>query len=299
MIYGFENEKFYMDYPSCTRKPGNMKEESEHRAREIAAVSDKILISLSSGIDSQSVLHSFCTQGIPVECAFLYLPGYNDNEYTNVDIVKKKYGVKVHIVDMDPIKVQEECEQESLLTGIHPNSINQKMFLAQLPDDWDFIQITHDPYVHIHNDGRWSFFTGYNTPEVMRDLAFKSLNRKGKYFFFGDTSEFTYSYLADDIYRSVLYAVKYFDGNGLNKPNTLLKTVDRWDYYIKPILYGKYWRDELIYFPKDAGFHRISYLKKPLEYRKHGILIPYFEFLDHLGAIDGTTKRYYSNIDSQ
>ena len=71
MIQGFEDGKWYIDYTSCKRPVGNMRQESDLRAVEIAETSSKIMISLSSGIDSQSVLHSFITQGIPVETAFL------------------------------------------------------------------------------------------------------------------------------------------------------------------------------------------------------------------------------------
>lgn len=49
MIYGFEDCTFYVDIPS-TREIGNY---------------------ISGGIDSQMLLHSLMTQGIPVECSFL------------------------------------------------------------------------------------------------------------------------------------------------------------------------------------------------------------------------------------
>ena len=84
MNHGFEDGKWYIDYTSCTRPVGNMRQESDKRALDIAQSNSKLMISLSAGIDSQSVLHSFITQDIPVETAFLYLPGYNDNEYNNL-----------------------------------------------------------------------------------------------------------------------------------------------------------------------------------------------------------------------
>lgn len=74
MIYGFENEKFYIDFFP-------VREESDHRALEIANIGSKFIISFSGGLDSQAVLHSFYKYDIAVETAFLYLPTYNDQEY--------------------------------------------------------------------------------------------------------------------------------------------------------------------------------------------------------------------------
>ena len=80
MNYGFEDNKWWIDYQSCRWKPGNMREESDRRAVEIGSSSQKIMLSLSGGVDSQSMLLSFLSQNIPVECAFLYLPNYNHSQ---------------------------------------------------------------------------------------------------------------------------------------------------------------------------------------------------------------------------
>jgi len=297
MVHGFENGKWYIDYTTCKRPVGNMRQESDKRAVEIAGSNDKIMISLSSGIDSQSVLHSFVTQDIPVETAFLYLPGYNDNEYNNLKIVDKKYGIKTHIVDFDPYDYKEEMEAEAEATGIQVNSILQKKFLSLLPDDYDFVSITHDPYVVISMQERASFwFMGYNTPEIARQRAFESLPRKGKFHFYGDTSEFLASILDEEILHSCMYSWSYFAFNGLNKEGVQLRTVDRWDYYIKPLIYGKYWKDELIYFPKYAGFEKVPFLKAPLPYEKHAMRTPFRDFIRFLKSYTGETRRFYENI---
>jgi len=74
MKYGFDNGKFYIDYQSCMNGHGNMREESDRRAVEIAEQGNKCMLGLSGGLDSQSVLHSFVTQDIPLETAFLIYP---------------------------------------------------------------------------------------------------------------------------------------------------------------------------------------------------------------------------------
>ena len=67
MKFGFEDNRFYIDVPPATRINTNMRQETELRAEQIYSYSRKILLSLSSGLDSQSVLHTFYLKGIPFE----------------------------------------------------------------------------------------------------------------------------------------------------------------------------------------------------------------------------------------
>jgi hypothetical protein len=298
MIYGFDNGKFYIDFKSCERPHGNMKEESDLRARQLAETGSKFLLGFSGGLDSQSVLHSFHTQGIPLETALLYLPGYNDNEYEQVKFIDKKYGIKSHIVDLDPMAVKNEILEISEKHDIPgKNNILQAKFLSLLPDDYDFIQMVHDPFVYVSPSYNLYYYQGYYLPEINRDRAFNMLERKGKHIFYGDTTEFLLSVIDDEIFRAAFIAAMYYDGNGLDLPDKKLKTFDRWDYYIKPLLYGKYWGDTLTYFPKYQGFENIDYLKGNPKTRKHGIAIPYYEFLNFLNTPGGQIKRFYENVN--
>lgn len=300
MKYGFENDNWWIEYDSCRWTPGNMREESDRRAREIGETSKKIMLSLSGGVDSQSMLLSFQEQGIPVECAFLYLPGFNDHELKNLRLVEEKHQIKAHIIDIDVYKIKDELEEEASRYNIQINSILQKKFLSLLPDDCDFVQMVHDPYVHITPDNHPFWFQGYNSFEMVRHRAFELLNRKGKFIFFGDTSEFLCSILDEEILWSCIYSWPYFKGNGLTKgpefPHVYLETTDRWDYYIKPLIYGKYWKDELLYFPKWAGFENIPFFLTELKIREHALMTPLRNFVDFLKSQNGETKRYYQNI---
>ena len=176
------------------------------------------------------------------------------------------------------------------------NNILQSMFLDMLPDDYNFVQMVHDPYCWINQEfNKPYYFYGYYLPEISRDRAFARLNRRGKNIFFGDTYEFLLSILGDDTYRGALASAPYFDGNGLDLPDKYLKTVDRWDYYIKPIIYGKYWGDTLTYFPKYQGFEKIDYLHGNPLFRKHAVITPYTEVVDILST-PGASKRFYENV---
>jgi len=301
MSYGFENDKFYLEFTSCSRPYGNMKEESDRRAVSLAEQGGKYLLCLSGGLDSQSVLHSFHTQGIPLETAFLYLPTYNDNEYEQVKFLDNKYGIKTQVVDLDPYKHKDEIIAISEESNV-PSLVNaiQSKFVSLLPDNADIIQMVHDPFVYISPTHKFYYYQGFYLPEISRERSFSFLKRQGKHIMYGNTAEFLLSILTDDLYVGALHSSEYFDGNGLGKELCHLTTVDRWDYYIKPLLYGKYWKDELTYFPKFAGKENIDFINVDPKYwmfmKTHAAAIPYYEFIDFMKTQGSVKNRYYENV---
>ncbi len=302
MRYGFEDGKFYIELTSRNREVGNMREESDRRARDLAEqYGGKFMLGNSGGLDSQSVIHSFVTQGIPLETAFLHLPGYNDNELEQVKYIDNKYGLKTHIIDIDPFACQDEIIEISNQLDISSrNNVLQRKFLSMLPDDYNFIQMVHDPFVYVYPGyEKFGYMQGYYLPEITRSRAFESLNRRGANIFYGNTEEFLLSIIGDDIFKAALMSARYFDGNGVTHPDKYLKTVDRWDFYIKPLLYGKYWGDELTYFPKYAGFEPIEYLHGNKKFRHKAVIIPYDEVIEFIKTPGAITKRFYQNVPLQ
>lgn len=303
MNYGFVNNLWYIDIPGLKRKVGNIREEHEYRARQIYEEYGKPLISLSSGLDSQVMIHSFYNQGIPFDTIFFY-SGYNNIEYEQLKILIEKYKLTPEIIKLDPYKYKDQILYESKEYKIFPNQIFVKIFLSKIPNDTTFIQSMHDPYVHVDSRTKeWQFFTGYNINEISRDRLFNMLKRKGKHLWFGDTSEFLYSIITDSTFLSGLYCYDYIKGTGLHKTKlgknpVYLYTLDKWDYYIKPLIYGKYWKNELEYFPKYAGFEDIDFLSEneggSFWVKEHVSLIPYHDLIKNLEL--GIDKRYFENF---
>jgi hypothetical protein len=224
------------------------------------------------------------------------MPGYNEVEYEQLQLVKKKYGQRIDIIDLDPYSIKEEVLDFAIKNKINPIQGLHRKFLSILPDDYDFIQMVHDPFVYVSPTYNLYYYQGYYLPEINRHRAFERLGRKGKHIFYGDTTEFLLSVIDDEIFKAAFVAARYYDENGLDLPGKKLKTFDRWDYYIKPLLYGKYWGDSLTYFPKYQGFENIDYLKGNPKIRVHGIAIPYYEFLTFLNTPGGQIKRFYENV---
>lgn len=302
MNYGFDKNKFYIDFVSCTRAAGNMKEETDRRVRELADTGKKFVLSFSGGIDSQSILHGFYTQGIDIETVFLYMPNYNDVEYEQVKICDKKYKIKTQVIDIDIDSFKDEFLDLRLeLDILQKINILHRAFLKMIPIDANFIQMSHDPFVYISPTNKPYYYVGYHMPEIARPRAFADLHRVGENIFFGDTPEFLTSILDDEVYRSAIISAKYFDENGLYKDKCHLTSLDRWDYYIKPLIYGKYWVDELIYFPKFATIDNIDWMITDTDFvggymKKHAIAYPYNDLIKFLKRNDSATHRVYENV---
>jgi hypothetical protein len=135
MNFGFENGKFYIELQSKSRPVKDLYSESLIRAEEIS-VNSNIVVSNSGGLDSQVMLHAFRKQGIDFQSAFLYLPGYNDNELAQVKFCDSKYGINTDIISIDPLAIKDRIDQLSLSLDIpNKHAILQKLFVEQLPKD--------------------------------------------------------------------------------------------------------------------------------------------------------------------
>ena len=299
MNYGFDNNKFYFEFSPANRPIGNLRQEAELRAREIFAIEGTKVLGLSGGIDSQITLHSFLSQGFSVNTVFFHTPGHNDHELNNVKFLDAKYSIKTEVITIDPYAHRDEIEQMSAELDIPGKyQLLQRAYAKHLPDDWHYIQNLQDPFVWVFATyKRYGFCQGYYSPEVSRIRAMESLNRKGQFILFGGTAEYLVAMIDNDIHRAGLASAQFFDGNGLAKANTELTTHDRWDYYLKPLVYANLWGNEIEYFPKSNGYERLEflYLTNPEKSREHAICIPLPEFIEQIKS--GTeTKRFYENV---
>lgn len=297
MNYGFEDGKFYVDYVGASRPVGNIRQEALIRAREIADTHKNIILGFSGGLDSQLMLHSFREIGADVETAFLHYPGFNDNELEQVEFLNRKYKIDTLVIELNPLELKDEIIQLSKDTDIPgKNHLIHSMFLSMLPDDATFVQMIRDPYCRLTQDYKgMRFYFGYYIPEMNRKRAFDRIKRSGSVVYFDDTPEYFLSLMSDKIFEGAHRAGKYFDENGLEKKNMNLKQDDRWDFYIKPIMYGAYWGDELTYFPKFQGFENLDYLYGNPVFGKHATVIWYRDLMEILKT-PGMTKRVYENF---
>ena len=297
--FGFENDKFFVEY-SCSRPVGNLRQEFDRRAVELYQKNPKLMLGLSTGLDSQAVLHSFFTQGIPLELAFLYLKGSNENELERLRILEKKYNFNAIVIEMDPYEKKDDILELYKQTGIAPYHHMHNEFLNQLPKDYDFIQGIHGPDIFSQN-GKWYMIETANSFEISRLRALQLSNRSADIIGWERTGEILFSLLTDDVLQAFLHAHPYIFENGLRDSNgEKVKFIDNWDVYIKPFIYGKYWKGELEYFPKYQGPEKVDWIMntKWHDYMKNLISTPLNTLVNHLQKHDGSTLRSWerSNI---
>lgn len=296
MNFGIDNGKFYIEHTSCSRKPGTLRQESDRRAREIYTENSKIALCLSSGLDSQIALHSFKSQDIPIECFFLRMGGFNENEYENLQVLEKKYGFKTEVININPNDVKDELLQMTEEFDAHANHCLQYKFVSQLPKDHAVIQVLHDPWLITAKKLKKHFiFHGFYDPEIARFRTLCRIERSAPIIMFGDSSEYFLSSINDELFHYFLDSWIYYDGNGLMQYGSKLNDVLRYEYYIKPMLYSKHWGEDLIYFPKFSGYENVDWLyKQSRAIRKEKMaFLEWSELIAFFLSGPNKTKRWY------
>ena len=307
MKSGFENDRFYVEYESPGRPIGNFREELELAVRKISEQSgDKLLLSLSSGIDSQIILHSLHSQNLPYSCAFMHMPGYNDHEYNNIKILEEKYGFKAIVVEIHPDQVKDEILAQVDKHHIIPNHFMHKKFLSLLPPDMDFLAGIEGPDIVINkNTGVRVLMEAYWNYENTRLRTLREVARPGRVLNLdrNETSEaLLASILKDPIVKGYVSSMDYIDKNDLvdssgKKPSVIFY----WNYYVKPIIIGRYWYKELIYFPKSMGVEKIDWImNNPVRptYLVDVAYVEYWAFLQFLTQEAKETIRIYDTKPS-
>jgi len=293
--FKLEDNIFYIEYESCGNAIGNLRQESEKLALKISKVNPNIIVSLSSGLDGQIVLHSFYSQNIPVKTAFMYLPGYNEVEYERIKILESKYNLDLITIELDPREYKDELFLEYEKTKIPPYQLLHKKFLSLLPEDYTFIQGIDGPDFYFTNN-RWIVIQTPNSYVNSRTRACELLGRTGEIVNWERNSNILLSVLKDDIVSSFLYAYNNIVNNDLvDSGGKTIPIIDHYDLYIKPFIYAKYWKDELEYFPKYQGCEEIDWVmnNKWHQYRENLASIPLSELMSHLESAPGSVKRFY------
>ena len=300
MAYGFQDDKFFIDFIACTRSVDSPRSEFAERASTINKNHSNLILSFSGGIDSQATFLAFKDAGIDIPCAFMHLPGYNDNEYENTMQCVKKWNIDLHVVKIDPFKEKDNILKESNKLQIPPNQILHSFFLNKLPIKFTLIEGFNgpDPFVY---KGKHYILESANSVEYARLRAYKTLCKARTVVGFEKDEHILLSVLKDGTMTAMCNAWDYYNISGLSfLGEEPISVINYWDLFIKPIFYGKYWGDDLIYFPKYQGCEKIDFIVNGMEhrYRENQIFVNIKEIINFLENGDGT-KRYWQRNHSQ
>lgn len=319
MIYGTDDAGFYIEFKSKSHEVGNIRQEFELRAKQLYEKNDKIILSISGGLDSQIMLHSFLTQGLNVKTSFMHYGKYNDNELSHIKKLDEKYGIKTEIIVIDPTRYYQELKEQALKYDIlSPYALLHGKYLSMIPEDYVFIQAQGpDLYSQMFTNKvtkQTYFAAGYYDNTVSRYRAFNIHKRKNESIFFPNFDEHLLSLMNDDVFSTSLCISDYWtDKKSQDSFETKTGTIKRdtiWDKYTKPFIFGKYWKNELMYFPKFAGLENLMYMFKDFgpgiisedgqisftyneDIKKSIVMIPIKELYSVLNSNDNITKKYY------
>jgi len=298
MNYGFENGKWFVEHTSCTRTPGTLREEAENRVQDLYNENKKLILCTSSGLDSQVALHSFKTQDIPVECAFMHLNGYNEYELDNILVLEKKYGYKTNVITIDPDKLKDEVLALGSQLDVNPHHILHYKFVEQLPSDYNIVQALHDPwFVTKRSSNTHYVFNSFYDPEFARHYALTQVPRIGNIKMFCESAEFRLASVKDTLIDNFFDSYSYYDDATVLRRGKPIHDVYRYERYVKAMMYAKYWGKELEYFSKFAGYENIFWLDQLSDnYKKqHMVFIERNEFINFLSAGTGESKKFFES----
>lgn len=296
MNYGFDKGKFYVEQSPCSRDSYDLKKECELRAVDLYSKYQNLTLCLSSGLDSQVVLHSFKSQSIPINCVFMYLEGYNDKEYEQIKILEKKYNFLCEVIKFNQIeKYKEELEHIALTTDTNIYHALHYKFVEKFPKDSKIILGIGDPWIVTDWKNNKDYYLFWYYDGYISRIRCLNHFKSHSVEIFSDSNELQLSLLNDDVVKQFLFAKKYYKGNKIVNRGQELHDVYRFDFYIKPTLYAKYWNDNLEYFPKFMGFENIQWIRDSLQtYKKEKTcFIPYKEVITNYKDRGMNPTRYY------
>lgn len=197
-------DKWWVNYGTCTRWPENFRQECLEAARLIRASTDQqIWVLFSGGVDSEVALRSFVESGIDVNAAILrFNGGINEHDISYAFETCKQLNVKSRVFELDlhrfwqndyqPYAARTRCVSPQLLTT---------MYLAdQVPG---YPVIGSGECLLVHENGQWDLWEKEKIASWYRH--FLILERAACPGFFQYTPELMLSYLIDPM------VVKFID----------------------------------------------------------------------------------------
>lgn len=295
MSFGFDTkDNFYIDVKPLVRSVGSPRQEFAERAKSILQNHKNLILAFSGGIDSQATYLAFQDIGYKIECAFMHLPKYNDNEYENVLHCVKKWNINLTTITLDPYKLKDKILSESNRLQIPPNQILHSIFLEHLPEEKTFVEGFNgpDPYVH---EGKHYILESANSVEYARIRAYKQRNKRHTAVFFEKDEHLLASIIKDGTLTSMCNAWNYYKIPGLSYDGEdPISIINYWDLFIKPTFYGKNWGNDLHYVYKYQGCEKIDFIINGMEhdYTKNNMFLDINKLMDHLEN-GKETKRYW------
>lgn len=294
ITYDLVDNKFIVKYESPARPFGNLREELNNDTKRINNEHGKVYVAFSSGVDSQVILRCFLDMQADFEPFFIHVKDRNDFEYDNVKRAEQFYGIKIKILELKLYEHREEWlkrkEIEKSPTLIHhPFEWASK----QLPENFPIIMSGANEPALVGNSN-YGMFIYHNYMESL-SLRFNIISKHRPIFDFPYSSESLAAYYCDDLIKTYADVIDYYTDNGLisieqGKDFDLYK----FNYYIKSLLKGKYFKKDILWYPKKTGYENYpKWMNLNLNYPEEtSVYVPYTKLVNHLESCTGTIKEF-------
>ena len=213
-------------------------------------------IMFSGGLDAQILVKSFMANNAQFECFFMHNVGKNTFELEYARACEKKWGFKLNVIDIDPIK--DLNHYQTLFPQIDITGYfycQYYSFSRQIPADYDLVQTTM-PYAMLwqRNNKLDLIFSYYDFPSQCERVINHTANRK-RYIGFPYTDSMHCGLYCNQFVNPMRNCWEYLaDSFKQVKDKSFL-----WDHSVKPLIYSYMFGDELIYFPKRTGLENFDW----------------------------------------
>jgi hypothetical protein len=294
ITYELISDKFSVKYRSPSRQFGNLREELNHDVARINETYGKVYVAFSSGVDSQVMLRCFLDMKGDFESFFLHVKGLNDFEFDTVKQSEKFYGIKIKILELNIEQHKTEWLKRKDTENL-PTLLNYPFEWAskQLPENFPMIMSGANEPCLIGSSFK-GMHVYHNFSECLL-LRFSLINKHRTILDFPYSAESLASYYCDDTIKIWNDVKEYYFNNDLISATTKkMAPGSRFNYYVKGLLKGKYFRKDILWPAKKTGYENypnwmIPNWVYPIE---HSVSVNYDELVKHLESCSGATQEF-------
>lgn len=295
ITYDIDDQGYVVKYKSPNRKFGNLREELNNDVTSINNEHGKVYVAFSSGVDSQVILRCFLDMKADFEPFFIHVKGRNDFEYRVVKESEKFYGIPIKIIEVDIDQHKDEWlarrEAEQFVSLVH---YPFELAIKQLPESWPVIMSGANEPAVIGNP-KSGLYIYHNHYESLL-LRFNLIGKHRTILDFPYSSESLAAYYCDDLIKTWGDVCNYYISNDLTVAGTN-RPVDagsRFNYYLKGLLKGKYFKKDILWPSKKTGYENypdwmIPHWNYPPQ---ANISANYNSVVEHLESCSNTIKEF-------
>lgn len=293
---------FFVRVNAPNRNYNDIRTEYASDAYNMTKEFGQVNLSFSTGIDSQKALRAFLDANITPNVYFLRYLGYENQEFERVKECEDFYKIKINIIDINLDRYRDQWIKRN--EGNPLESMRQYPFeylSESIPNSYPLVSIgPHDMNQTFwgsktsRSNMYWNYFQG----ELQR---YKMLRKYRKVIDLPFSPEAIAATYSDETIKTFSRTVRYH-----KETMPHIGVVNYWKYFIKPMLYGKHYKNDIIWYGKLTGQENLPtwfYDRNTRYIKETSITANYWDLVNFVennrqGYIDFTDNLYIKNHPS-